>query len=156
MRVCSTTKAPCTIDAGRWSERRRADVYLLGTLRRGRGPLRAPRPAAPKAGNSATCKSASEPSSGHPDGRPANAVRSGIEGTINELTHGHGMRRCRYRGRPKTHMQHVLTAIAANLERLGGRPASGETPIPRPSTAFQAFLDDNGIPRPKSWRTLGT
>ncbi len=26
------------------------------------------------------------------------AVRSGIEGTICELAHGHGMRHCRYRG----------------------------------------------------------
>ncbi|WP_371503525.1 transposase [Kitasatospora sp. NBC_00374] len=26
------------------------------------------------------------------------AVRSGVEGTINEFAHGHGMRRCRYRG----------------------------------------------------------
>ncbi|WP_257036752.1 transposase [Streptomyces sp. OV198] len=26
------------------------------------------------------------------------AVRSGVEGTVNEFAHGHGMRRCRYRG----------------------------------------------------------
>jgi hypothetical protein len=24
-----------------------------------------------------------------------------VEGTINEFAHGHGMRRCRYRGQPK-------------------------------------------------------
>ncbi len=39
------------------------------------------------------------------------AVRSGVEGTINEFAHGHGMRHCRYRGRPKAHLQHVVTAI---------------------------------------------
>ncbi|ARF81816.1 hypothetical protein B6264_25565 [Kitasatospora aureofaciens] len=32
------------------------------------------------------------------------SVRSGIEGTINECVHGHGMRRCRYRGPPKAHL----------------------------------------------------
>jgi Transposase DDE domain len=46
------------------------------------------------------------------------AVRSGIEGTVNEFAHGHGMRRCRYHGQPKAHLQHVLTAIAVNIERL--------------------------------------
>ncbi|MDX3247915.1 transposase [Streptomyces sp. ME18-1-4] len=29
------------------------------------------------------------------------AVRSGVEGTVNEFAHGHGMRRCRYRGQSK-------------------------------------------------------
>ncbi|MGW2781616.1 hypothetical protein ACWC3X_10225 [Streptomyces populi] len=33
---------------------------------------------------------------------------------MDEFAHGHGMRRCRYRGQPKTHLRHVLTAIAAN------------------------------------------
>ncbi|MEV0695611.1 IS1182 family transposase [Streptomyces sp. NPDC050388] len=84
------------------------------------------------------------------------AVRSGVEGTINEFAHGHGMRRCRYRGQPKAHLQHVLTAIAVNIERLSIRPAAEEASPPRPPTAFMTFLDHNGLPRPKSWRTLGT
>jgi transposase len=51
------------------------------------------------------------------------AVRSGIEGTICEFAHGHGMRHCRYRGQPKAHLQHVLTAIAVNIvERLSQLP----------------------------------
>ncbi|HYV78060.1 MAG TPA: transposase, partial [Streptosporangiaceae bacterium] len=29
------------------------------------------------------------------------AVRSGVEGTVCELAHGHGMRHCRYRGQPE-------------------------------------------------------
>ncbi|MFJ5725223.1 IS1182 family transposase [Streptomyces sp. NPDC093149] len=59
------------------------------------------------------------------------AVRSGVEGTVNELAHGHGMRRCRYRGRSKAHVQHVLTAIAVNIERLSGLPsAEGGPPAP--------------------------
>ncbi|MDO0909432.1 transposase [Streptomyces sp. DT2A-34] len=51
------------------------------------------------------------------------AVRSGVEGTINEFAHGHGMRHCRYRGQPKAHLQHVLTAIAVK-HRTPQRSAS--------------------------------
>ncbi|WP_461067549.1 IS1182 family transposase [Streptomyces pseudoechinosporeus] len=91
-----------------------------------------------------------------PEWKARYAVRSGVEGTINEFAHGHGMRHCRYRGRPKAHLQHVLTAIAVNIERLSGRSVTGETFSPRQPTAFQTFLDQNEIPRPKSWRTLGS
>nr|WSY48863.1 transposase [Streptomyces sp. NBC_00886]WSY48913.1 transposase [Streptomyces sp. NBC_00886] len=84
------------------------------------------------------------------------AVRSGVEGTINEFAHGHGMRHCRYRGQPKTHLQHVLTAIAVNIEHLSSPPPTEETPSPWPPTTFQTFLDQHGIPPSKSWRTLGS
>ncbi|WP_405592742.1 transposase [Streptomyces sp. NBC_01190] len=84
------------------------------------------------------------------------AVRSGVEGTMNEFAHGHGMRHCRYRGQPKAHLQYVLTAIAVNIERLSSRSETGELSSPRPPTAFQTFLDHKEIPRSKSWRTLGT
>ncbi|MCA2229760.1 transposase [Nonomuraea sp. NEAU-L178] len=80
------------------------------------------------------------------------AVRSGVESTVNEFAHGHGMRRCRYRGQPKAHLQHVFTAIAVNIERLSRLPPTGEASPPRPPTAFQDFLDQQGIPRLKSWR----
>jgi transposase len=79
------------------------------------------------------------------------AVRSGIEGTIFEFTHGHGMRRCRYRGQSKTHLQHVLTAIAVNIERLSRQPPGTSAPA-RPPTAFQDYLDQQDIPRLRSWR----
>ncbi|HUR08934.1 MAG TPA: transposase [Nonomuraea sp.] len=84
------------------------------------------------------------------------AVRSGVEGTVNEFAHGHGMRRCRYRGQGKAHIQHVLTAIAVNIERLSGLPPDEETPAPRRPTAFQDYLDQRENPRLKSWRTLGS
>ncbi|MFJ7949528.1 transposase [Streptomyces sp. NPDC096354] len=73
------------------------------------------------------------------------AVRSGVEGTVNEFVHGHGMRRCRYRGQDRAHVQHILTAIAVNIERLSGLPPTGGTPPPRYPTAFQNFLDLHGI-----------
>jgi transposase len=79
------------------------------------------------------------------------AVRSGIEGTVCEFAHGHGMRHCRYRGEPKAHLQHVLTAIAVNIERLS-HLQPGESPSPRPLTAFQDYLDQHDIKRLRSWR----
>ncbi|MFE9327994.1 transposase [Nocardia sp. NPDC052278] len=79
------------------------------------------------------------------------AVRSGIEGTICEFAHGHGMRRCRYRGQTKTHLQHVFTAIAVNIERLSAGPLPDEPSPPRPPTAFRNYLDHKGVPRPRSW-----
>ncbi|MHC5701196.1 transposase [Streptomyces tirandamycinicus] len=91
-----------------------------------------------------------------PEWKARYAVRSGVEGTVNEFAHGHGMRRCRYRGQGKAHVQHVLTAIAVNIERLSGLPPAVEAPTPRPSTAFQSYLDQREIPRLKSWPTLGT
>ncbi|MFE5588526.1 transposase, partial [Kitasatospora sp. NPDC056531] len=72
---------------------------------------------------SRSCWSSSRP--GHPAAEQQEpvwhkryAVRSGIEGAIREFAHGHGMRRCRNRGQAKAHLQHVLTAIAVDVERL--------------------------------------
>jgi transposase len=45
-------------------------------------------------------------------------LRAGIEGTFSQTTRITGVRRARYRGLPKTHLQHVLTAVATNLLRL--------------------------------------
>ncbi|MFE6497891.1 transposase [Streptomyces sp. NPDC057748] len=81
-----------------------------------------------------------------PDWKTRYAVRSGVEGTINEFAHGHGMRHCRYRGQPKTHLQHVLTAIAVNIERLSGLPPTEETPSPQPPTAFQTSWTSTASP----------
>jgi Transposase DDE domain len=44
--------------------------------------------------------------------------RAGIEGTFSQTTRITGVRRARYRGLPKTHLQHMLTAVATNLLRL--------------------------------------
>jgi transposase len=45
-------------------------------------------------------------------------LRAGIEGTFSQTTRNTGLRRARYRGPPKTHLQHVLTAVATNFLRL--------------------------------------
>ena len=43
--------------------------------------------------------------------------RAGVEGTISQAAWVLGMRRSRYRGLDKTHLQNVLTAAAINLTR---------------------------------------
>ncbi|MFH8485302.1 transposase [Streptomyces longisporoflavus] len=91
-----------------------------------------------------------------PEWKGRYAARSAVEGTVNEFAHGHDMRRCRYRGQGKAHIQHVLTAIAVNIERLSRLPPAEETPTSRRPTAFQNYLDQREIPRPKSWRTPGS
>jgi transposase len=54
--------------------------------------------------------------------------RAGIEGTISQAAFAFGMRRTRYRGHHKTHLHHIATATAINLQRfvdwLGGIPRS--------------------------------
>ncbi|MFE7213960.1 transposase [Streptomyces sp. NPDC057611] len=37
---------------------------------------------------------------------------------MGEFAHGHGRRRCRYRGQAKARPRHMLTAIDVNIERL--------------------------------------
>jgi transposase len=46
------------------------------------------------------------------------ALRAGIEGTLSQGTRAFGLRRCRYRGAPKAHLQHIVTACAINLVRM--------------------------------------
>ena len=63
------------------------------------------------------------------------ARRAGIEGTISLGVRSFDLRRTRYIGLAKTHLQHILIACGMNLMRLA-RWLSGETPAqPRP-TAF--------------------
>lgn len=60
------------------------------------------------------------------DWRKDYALRAGVEGTIRQATDVTGLRRARYRGLAKTHLDHVTSATALNLIRLvawwNGRP----------------------------------
>jgi transposase len=47
------------------------------------------------------------------------AKRAGVEGTISQAVRACGVRRARYVGAVKTHLQHVLTAAAINFLRIG-------------------------------------
>jgi len=44
--------------------------------------------------------------------------RAGIEGTLSQGVRGFGLRRSRYMGLAKTHLQHVFIATAMNLWRI--------------------------------------
>ncbi len=46
------------------------------------------------------------------------AARAGIEGTHEQAIRRCGLRRCRYIGEAKVHLQHLLTAAAINVVRL--------------------------------------
>ncbi|MFE7266349.1 transposase [Streptomyces sp. NPDC057592] len=72
------------------------------------------------------------------------ATRSGAEGVICQLVNGHQARRSRYHGLRKTHVQHVLTGIAINIERLASK-APAHAHSPRPPTAFQKYLGSRSL-----------
>lgn len=46
------------------------------------------------------------------------ALRAGVEGTHAQALRVCGVRRARYLGQPKTHLQHILSAVALNLLRI--------------------------------------
>lgn len=58
--------------------------------------------------------------------------RAGVEGTVSQAVTKLGVRQARYRGLRKTHLQHLATAAAINLQRvaawlLGDRPETTRT-----------------------------
>ncbi len=53
-----------------------------------------------------------------PDWQARYATRAGVEGTIRQAVAVTGTRRARYRGLPKTRLEHVFSAVALNLIRL--------------------------------------
>ncbi len=72
---------------------------------------------------------------GTKEGRRLYARRAGVEGTISQGVRAFGLRRSRYRGLAKTHLQHVATAAAVNLERL----AAWFRAVPRAATRTSRF-----------------
>ena len=55
------------------------------------------------------------------------AARAGVESTHEQAIRRSGLRQCRYIGEAKTHLQHLVTAVAINLIRVG--EWLGVTPI---------------------------
>ena len=66
------------------------------------------------------------------------ARRAGVEGTMHQAV-SHGARRARYRGLPKTRLDHVYMACALNLIRLHAYWAG--TPLDRRRTSHLARLE---------------
>jgi transposase len=55
---------------------------------------------------------------GSEEGRQQYQQRAGVEGTLSQGVRGFGLRHARYRGLTKTHLQHLATAAAMNVERI--------------------------------------
>jgi hypothetical protein len=66
------------------------------------------------------------------------ARRAGVEGTMHQAA-SHGARRARYRGLPKTRLDHLYMACALNLLRLGAYWTG--TPLDRQRTSHLARLE---------------
>ena len=65
------------------------------------------------------------------------AKQAGVEGALSQAVRPFGLRRARYVGRVKTHLQHILTATAINLVRVGDWLADR----PRGKTRRSPFLN---------------
>ncbi len=63
------------------------------------------------------------------------AKRAGIEGTISQGVRVMGLRRSRYIGQEKTHLQHIATAAALNIVRS----LAWFNGVPRAQTRRSAF-----------------
>jgi len=70
-----------------------------------------------------------------PDWKQTYNMRAGIEGTISQGVRSAGLRRSRYRGQAKTHLQNVAIACAINLQRLTDH-WSGVLPAQTRTSAF--------------------
>lgn len=55
---------------------------------------------------------------GSPEGKERYKRRAGIEGTLSQGVRGFGLRRSRYRGLAKTHLQNMAIGAAINIDRL--------------------------------------
>ncbi|MDP9479244.1 MAG: IS1182 family transposase [Actinomycetota bacterium] len=62
-------------------------------------------------------------------------ARAGVEGTVSQGVRVFGLRRSRYVGTAKTHLQHVITAVAMNVVRLLAWFAG----VPKAQTRLSAF-----------------
>jgi transposase len=70
--------------------------------------------------------------------RKSYAARAGIESTHAQAIRRSGLRRTRYRGLSKTHLQHVITAAAINLLRIASW-ANGTPVAPTRCSHFAAL-----------------
>jgi transposase len=70
------------------------------------------------------------------EGRRLYARRSGIEGTLSQGVRSFGLRRARYRGEAKAHLQHVATAVAINFSRVSDWLEG----VPRAATRTSRFV----------------
>ena len=80
---------------------------------------------------------AARSSESSPEFRAEYARRAGIEGTISHGVRTCGLRRSRYAGEAKTHLQHLATAAAINVIRI----SNWLLEKPRETTRTSRFAD---------------
>jgi len=68
--------------------------------------------------------------------------RAGIQGTISQGVRRIGLRQARYIGVARTHLQHVATAAAINIERIADW-VMGERPEPTRQSPLRALYPDH-------------
>jgi len=71
------------------------------------------------------------------------AARAGVEGTLSQGVRAFPLRQARYLGQAKTHLQHLLIAVAINLVRV----VAGLAGTPQAQTrtsSFAALAKANG------------
>ncbi|TRO56695.1 transposase [Streptomyces sp. IB201691-2A2] len=74
------------------------------------------------------------------------ANRVGIEATLSQNVRAHGLDRSRCRGLTRTHVQHVLTAMACNLSRLAGGTTPPHRAAGRLASELSATQPDSRSP----------
>ncbi|AUY47878.1 transposase [Streptomyces sp. CB01881] len=79
-----------------------------------------------------------------PEWRETHRARAGIEGPVSQAVRGPGLRRSRYRGLDKTHLQNILIGIAINIRRLGAHYDTTTEPERRP-TRIHTLCTQYGI-----------
>ncbi|WP_234355203.1 transposase [Kitasatospora aureofaciens] len=79
-----------------------------------------------------------------PEWREAYRGRAGIEGTVSQAVRGPGLRRSRYQGLAKAHLQNVLIGMAISIRRLGAHYATTTRTDRRP-TRVHALCTQHGI-----------
>lgn len=70
-----------------------------------------------------------------PEGQERYKRRAGVEGTISQGVRALGLRRTRYRGVTKTHLQNIAIAAALNIDRI----VNWLNGVPRAKTRVSRF-----------------
>jgi transposase len=70
-----------------------------------------------------------------PEGQQRYKRRAGVEGTISQGVRAFGLRRTRYRGLGKTHLQNIAIAAALNIDRI----VNWLNEVPRAKTRISRF-----------------
>jgi transposase len=79
------------------------------------------------------------------DGRQRSQCRVGVEGTLSRGVRAFGLRQTRYQSLAKTHLQHVATAAAINVDRMVAWLEERPRAMTRPSR-FAALVPVHDLP----------